>query len=186
VINNAGIMACAPFLSTNPKSIEQVFKVNVLAHFWILREFLPKMIETRKGHIVTLCSVAGFQATKHIVPYVGTKHAVHGYVEALKDEMRHHPEKPDIQFTTVYPYSVNTGLLNNVAECKPRFSGLLPVIEPSYVAERLVDGMRRNVEYVYCPPIVEFLATYAKSIHVKVQRAVADFVQAGVDPKFNK
>lgn len=114
VINNAAIAPCHTFLNCTPHLLEHVFKVNVLAQFWILQEFLPKMIEMKKGHVVTVCSFAGLKATPCMVPYNGSKAAVHGYVESLKLELRHHEDKPDIKFTTVFPSAVNTRLLKGV------------------------------------------------------------------------
>jgi len=114
LINNAGIGPCKEFLKYSPEALEKTFKVNVLAQFWILREFLPNMIEYSKGHIVTTCSIAGLKANRYMVPYHGSKFAVHGYLESLKDELRHHPKKPDIKFTTVYPTAVNTQLIDGI------------------------------------------------------------------------
>jgi len=123
VINNAGIMPCDSFLNHSPTTLEKLFKVNVFAHFWILREFLPDMISRGTGHIVTTISVAGIFGVRNIGPYCASKHAVHGYIEGLRDELAHLPngKKADIKFTSVYPYCVNTGLLNNVAKCNPRY-----------------------------------------------------------------
>jgi len=121
VVNNAGIMPCHEFLSHNPREIERSFQVNVFSHFWILREFLPGMIERNDGHIVTVASAAGLIPTRNLVPYCATKHAVCGYVDALKEELRHHPTKPtNIRFTTVYPFSCRTKLIQNI-KCNSRF-----------------------------------------------------------------
>lgn len=121
IINNAGIMPCHSFLSHNPREIERAFQVNVFAHFWILREFLPEMIARNHGHIVTVSSAAGLIPTRNLVPYCGTKHAVCGYIDALKEELRHDPARPNkIQFTTVYPFSCKTNLIQNVL-CHSRY-----------------------------------------------------------------
>lgn len=114
VINNAGIMPCKPFLEQSPEELERCFQINVLAHFWILQEVLPKMIELNDGHIVTVCSAAGLIPTRNLAPYSGTKHAVHGFIEALKEEIRHDSRKPNIQFTTVYPFACSTGLMSGI------------------------------------------------------------------------
>lgn len=119
IINNAGIMPCHAFLSHNPREIERSFQVNVFSHFWILREFLPEMIASNKGHIVTVCSAAGLIPTRNLVPYCGSKHAVSGYVDALKEEMQHHSKKPNIYFTTVYPFTCKTKLIENL-HCNSR------------------------------------------------------------------
>ncbi len=133
--------------------MEHVFKVNVLSHFWILQEFLQKMMEMSKGHVVTMCSFAGLKATRYMVPYNGSKAAIHGYLESLKSEIRHHPNKPNINFTTVYPSAVKTRLLNGI-NCKFRFPYFTPTLTPEYVAKRVINGFLRDQEYVYCPPSI--------------------------------
>lgn len=35
LVNNAGIMPCRPLFSQNHETIEKIFNVNVLAHFWV-------------------------------------------------------------------------------------------------------------------------------------------------------
>ncbi len=44
--------------------IELTFKVNVLAHFWTLKAFMPGMIRQRKGHIVSIASLAGLSGSR--------------------------------------------------------------------------------------------------------------------------
>lgn len=53
LIQNAGIMPQHLFLQHTEKEIRSTFDINVLAHFWILQAFLPKMIEENRGHIVS-------------------------------------------------------------------------------------------------------------------------------------
>jgi all-trans-retinol dehydrogenase (NAD+) len=52
LVNNAGIANGTAFLDTNVESMEMTFKVNVFAHFYLCKAFLPGMIEKRRGHIV--------------------------------------------------------------------------------------------------------------------------------------
>jgi len=182
VVNNAGIMPCHEFLSHNPREIERSFQVNVFSHFWILREFLPAMISAGKGHVVTVCSAAGLIPTRYLVPYCGTKHAVAGYIDALKDELRHHPLKPNIQFTTLYPFTCKTKLIENITY-NSRFQSILPIVEPEYVAEKLIDGIQRNAEHIYVPSAIQAFGTLARCLLPKAQAAGADFFQCNVEPQ---
>jgi len=114
IILNAGIMPCHQFLSHNPREITRAFQVNVYGPMWILREFLPCMIAQKKGHIVTMCSASGLIGARNLVAYSGTKYAINGVIESLRDEIRNHPKKPNIKFTTVYPSPCNTSFAKNV------------------------------------------------------------------------
>lgn len=104
-----------------------------------VQAFLPNMIQQNHGHIVALSSIAGFIGLANVVPYCASKFAVRGnnYVpfrfllplheisprllsfltfvglmEGLNEELRTmNKEKiSNINFTTIYPYMVDTGL----------------------------------------------------------------------------
>lgn len=79
----------------------------------VLKQFLPSMIEKSNGHLVTVCSASAILPTRNITLYSSTKHAIHGYMEALRDELRYHPKKPDIKVTTAYPFYCATEMLEN-------------------------------------------------------------------------
>jgi len=154
LFNNAGVLAMGDLLSQSPEAIELTMNVNVMSHFWILKAFLPVMIEQNYGHVVTTCSLAGQAAIPFDAPYCASKFAVRGYLDSLKLEMRLHPNKPRIRFTTVYPSFVNTPLIERVA-CTFNVPYLFDPVEPRYVAEQIVEGIRRNEGNVIVPKIFE-------------------------------
>jgi short-subunit dehydrogenase len=60
LINNAGIMNQAKlFMDLSENEILNIFNVNILSQFWMIREFLPRMLEENKGHIVNVSSSLG-------------------------------------------------------------------------------------------------------------------------------
>ena len=69
LINNAGIVQCLPFLNLSPALVERTFQVNVLAHMWTIKHFLPSMIENKSGHIVAISSIAGLIGGKYLTDY---------------------------------------------------------------------------------------------------------------------
>ena len=167
VINNAGIMPIRPFLSHSPSELESLYGINVLAQFWILRQFLPQMIATGSGHIVTMCSIGGKLPSPVMAPYFGTKHAVHGFIESLNLELASLSAKPDIKFTTVYPYLVQTSWAAH-ARVRPAVFPLLHVLTPEEVAAKLVNGMRRGYEEVYVPGILKYLVIFGSLLPTKL------------------
>ncbi|OXA40600.1 17-beta-hydroxysteroid dehydrogenase 13 [Folsomia candida] len=184
IINNAGIMPVHNFLSHNPREITRCFSVNVYGPMWILREFLPYMIDIRRGHVVTICSFGGILGSRNLTAYCGTKHAINGVMESMRDEVRVHPSKPDIKFTTVYPSCCNTSFAQNVIHS--RFPWLLPeMVEPDYVAEKTVEGILYNRDYVFIPPIFNFMSRILRAFPANVYWAMLDFVNYYVEPKEN-
>lgn len=113
-----------------------------------MQAFLPTMIKNNYGHIVALSSVAGLTGTVNLVPYCASKFAVRGMMAALSEELRTNNPKNQIKFTTVYPYMVDTGLCK-----KPviRFKNLMPIENPTQVAEHIMNAQRRNFVEISIP-----------------------------------
>ncbi|XP_052865532.1 short-chain dehydrogenase/reductase family 16C member 6 isoform X2 [Anopheles cruzii] len=179
LVNNAGIMPTHPLLQQTEAEIRKTFEINVMAHFWLLQSFLPGMIEKNRGFIVALSSVAGLCGLNNLVPYCGSKFAVRGIMEALSEELRHDARKPNIKFTTVFPYMVDTGLCK-----KPhmRFPNMMRLVKPEEAAAAIIDGQRRGLEDVSIPKYLLYLNTIIRVFPVKMQpRASAAFTLTSVD-----
>ena len=76
----------------------------------MLEAFLPTMIQRNHGHVVALSSMAGVMGIPNLVPYCGSKYAVRGLMEALSEELREDARQIDVQFTSIFPFIVDTGL----------------------------------------------------------------------------
>ncbi|KAL8697779.1 MAG: hypothetical protein Q9201_006938 [Fulgogasparrea decipioides] len=87
LINNAGIGAGLPILSTTDASVQKVFDVNILSHFRLIREFVPAMVAANHGTIVTIASVAAGTPAPQMVPYACTKSAAAALHEGLAAEL---------------------------------------------------------------------------------------------------
>lgn len=75
LVNNAGIYYGLLLQELTDSQIERIFKINILAHFWTVRAFLPSMIQHNKGHIVEVASIAGIGGLFKQVDYCATKFA---------------------------------------------------------------------------------------------------------------
>ncbi|TGZ46019.1 Uncharacterized protein DBV15_09882 [Temnothorax longispinosus] len=110
LINNAAVLYHKPYLSLDPDDVERTFDVNVLSNFWTIEAFLPMMLMKGSGHIVAISSMCGIYGVSQKVAYCSSKFAVRGLMEALREEVRLDERKPNIHFTTIYPFYVDTGL----------------------------------------------------------------------------
>ena len=110
LVNNAGFGRLDWLEKLDPKKdIEAQFDVNVLGVVQTTRQALPVMIEQRAGHIINMCSMAGLVATPTYTIYAACKHAVHGFSEALRREV-----KPwGIDVSMIYPGGVATEFAHN-------------------------------------------------------------------------
>ncbi|KAK2154616.1 hypothetical protein LSH36_263g03040 [Paralvinella palmiformis] len=59
LVNNAGIVTGRKFLHCSDNMIQKTMDVNISAHFWTIKAFLPTMMKQNKGHVVSMASAAG-------------------------------------------------------------------------------------------------------------------------------
>ena len=176
LINNAGIMPCKPFLSFTSQEVEQQFSVNVLSHFWTVKQFLPRMIELEQGHIVAMSSVAGVNGAPNLTPYCSTKFAVKGLMDSLFLELRSafRDTTPPVKLTTVHPYVVTTGLAKNPSS---RFMTILPYTTPHQAAQLTLAAVRTNQEQLFIPSFLSPLYRMSKMWPREAQLAVLDYLK---------
>jgi len=146
LINNAGVVTGKPLLATTDEEILRTFNVNTLALFWTVRAFLPAMLERGSGHIVNIASTAGLVGVPRLAAYAASKFAVVGFDESLRMELK--KQGAPVATTLVCPYYIDTGMFAGV---RTRFPWLLPILEPEYVAERVVDSIRRERRRLIMP-----------------------------------
>lgn len=176
LINNAGIIFCADVLTLENHQIEKIFEVNILAHFWTTRAFLPEMIKENHGHIVTIASSAGFVGVPYMVDYCSTKFAALGYHKALTAELAA-LQMTGIKTSCLCPVFVNTGFVKNSST---RF---LPVLDPEDVAKKLVDGILTNKKLICIPPFVAFTTVLEVILPERALKALSEFQKIKFDAK---
>jgi len=124
LVNNAGFGRLDWLENLDPvKDIQSQFDVNVMGVIQTTRQALPVMIKQRSGHVINMCSMAGLVATPTYTIYAACKHAVHGFSEALRREV-----KPwGIDVSMIYPGGVTTefgshaGIKRKTNATTPRF-----------------------------------------------------------------
>lgn len=88
LVNNAGIGLGRTILDTTEDNIRRTFDVNVIAHFLLVREFLPAMVRANHGHVVTIASMASFAVISQNVDYSCTKAGALAFHEGLAGELK--------------------------------------------------------------------------------------------------
>jgi short-subunit dehydrogenase len=68
-----------------------------MAHFWMVREFLPAMARKNHGHVVTISSMAAFVVHAQNVDYCCTKVSAQAFNEGLASELKHLYNAPDVK-----------------------------------------------------------------------------------------
>lgn len=161
LVNNAGIMNKAKMLlDLSENEIKNIFNVNIMSQFWMCREFLPRMIETNKGHIVNISSSLGFFGAYKLTDYCSTKFAVIGFSEALRVELKTSNPNNRIVVTTVCPFHVKTKLFNGFE--MESFKWLKMSNPPEVVADQIVKGILADKNLIGCPRFELFLLAAVK------------------------
>jgi len=152
LVNSAGVVSGRSFLECSDGEIERTLAVNTMALFWTCRAFLPEMIRTGRGHVVTISSAAGVVGVARLADYCASKWAAVGFDEALRMELR--KTAPGVKTTVVCPYYVDTGMFQGVTT---RFRWILPILKQDRVAERIVRAVQRDRRRLVMPWIVHFV-----------------------------
>ncbi|NWI83299.1 RDHE2 dehydrogenase, partial [Dryoscopus gambensis] len=171
LINNAGIVIGKRFLDSPDSLVEKTLAVNTMAHFWIYKAFLPAMIAANHGHLVSIASSAGLCGTSQLSDYCASKFAAVGFAESVDIEMRI-LRKTGVKTTIVCPYVINTGMFDGIKSKWPR---VLPILDPEYVAERIITAIRRNQEILFIPRIIYILYFFKSFLPVKATVLLLDY-----------
>ena len=87
LINNAGVVSAENILNLTDQMIERTIAVNTTSHFYTIKEFLPGMIAKKRGHIVTISSMAGIAGVSKLTDYCASKHGAVGLDASLRFEL---------------------------------------------------------------------------------------------------
>lgn len=157
-------------------SIEQVEKsisVNLLAHFYTIKNFLPAMLRSGRGTIVTVASVIGITGAAQLTDYAAAKAGLIAMHTSLSAELREHPE---IKMVLVTPGQLSTPLFEGVKTPSRFFA---PIVEPVDVAKEIIATINKGESDVLAMPLYARWAGWLNVMPVGVQR-VARWM-SGVD-----
>jgi len=155
LINNAGIVSGKKLFEADDARSELTIAVNTTALLWTTKAFLPGMMERKKGHCVTIASSAGRVGVSGMTDYSASKFGAVGFAESLRNELRH--ICPEVQTTMVCPGYIDTGMFkgakmrSTIPVLDPIVNMLMPVLEPNYVASKIVTAIKRNQTILVMP-----------------------------------
>src|SRR5690625_2989857 len=86
-VNNAGQMLNGVVSEGYVQDWENMIDVNIKGVLYGIHEVIPSMIKRKKGHIVNISSVSGFEVTKRSTVYSATKFAVRAISMGLEKEL---------------------------------------------------------------------------------------------------
>jgi short-subunit dehydrogenase len=104
LVNGAGMSQRGTALETQLSVDRQLMALNYFGPVALTKLVLPSMIARRSGHIVVISSLLGKFSVPGRAAYSGSKHAIHGFFDALRAEVY----SQGISVTIVCPGFVQT------------------------------------------------------------------------------
>ena len=173
LINNAGVSQRDLALRTSLGTTRRIMEINYFACVDLSRAVLPSMVRRRKGHHVIVSSMAGIVGTPFRSSYAASKHALHGFYDALRGE--HH--RDNIRVTLVCPGYINTPISFNALTSNGSLYGRqdynqLHGMSARKCARRIVEAIEADRNEVYIGGKREILAAYTKRLLPKIMARI--------------
>ena len=121
LINNAGIVSGKETLELTDVMIERTLHVNTISHLHTIREFLPDMIANKRGHVVTIASMAALCGIPALPDYCASKSGAKAIDEALRLELKKNGNWRYVKTTCICPYFINTGMFDGAKIAFPMY-----------------------------------------------------------------
>lgn len=106
LINNGGISQRSMIADTSLAVDRRLMEINYFGAVALIKYLLPHFKERRQGHFVNVTSLTGRFGTPYRSGYAASKHALHGFSDALRAE--HY--KDNIRVTMICPGFIRTNL----------------------------------------------------------------------------
>ncbi|KAI6206998.1 hypothetical protein M3Y94_00979100 [Aphelenchoides besseyi] len=140
LFNTAGYCHLYDSLHDSDDRIERVLDTNLKGVVWCSRVYWKQFLQKRKGHIISMASVAGIAPVPHLNEYTATLHGVVGYMDVLEADT-YARGIHDIKFSTINPPFINTPMANAL---KTTGNARWPWLEATQVAEKVVRAMQTH------------------------------------------
>lgn len=148
VVLSAGVGTFAYLTDLKEKDMKEMLIVNVLAPMKLAKYFATYMKKKRNGHLIFVASQAGKVATPKASGYAATKHAILGFANAIRMELKDY----GIEVTTINPGPIDTPFLDladQTGNYREKMSKHL--LSPEKVASAIVKAIEQPVREVDLP-----------------------------------
>ena len=135
VVHNAAYIPYATIDKLSDEDLDKTFDVGVKACFWLAKDALPWLKQSKAGRIVVTSSIAGLTSAIIGMPhYSSVKSAVHGFVRGAGLELAHY----GITVNAVAPGLTNSDQMRRMAspEAVKLMSKRIPLGRPSECIEQ--------------------------------------------------
>jgi short-subunit dehydrogenase len=156
LINNAGAGRWLTLLETSAGEALRMIEVPYLAAFNLTRDLLPGMLARGSGAIACVTSPASYVVWPHAVAYTAARHAMAGFTEALRAELRGKGIAVTLAVLGLVEsdyWAHNPGSRDHL----PALARLAPSMMPDDAARAIVAGVDAGKRRVVRPGILRAL-----------------------------
>ena len=149
LFNNAGKSNVGPTDAPGfVDGVREMFDIDYLGTVRVTQAVVPAMRRQGSGRILNMSSVMGRKAFAKFGGYASVMHAIIGYTDALRQELR----GAGIEVSVILPSLTQTPLLSSVQpeDMPPPFRRLTP-IHVDQVAEAALNGLARRKARIEVP-----------------------------------
>lgn len=116
LINNSGYARPLPLDELSDDDIDGMTQINYMGHVNVTRAFLGHFREQKSGDICNITSMLGFMGFYGYTAYCGSKYAIAGFSEGLRQEMMLY----NVRVSVFYPPTTDTPGLKTENSVKPQ------------------------------------------------------------------
>jgi len=149
LVNNAGVVFGGPFAETPLDLHYKTYDVNVRGLVAMTHAFLEDLVARPESHLVHIASASGLIGLPYGSTYASSKWAAIGFGESIRAELNLQGHK-HVHHTIACPSYINTGMFDGAEAPKTT-----DILEPDYLAEKVVRAVERNKVYVLEPFMVK-------------------------------
>jgi len=157
-VNNAMTTVFSFFEEISADEFRRATEVTYLGTVWGTKTALARMLPRDRGTIVQVGSAMAYRGIPLQAPYCGAKHAIKGFVESLRTELRH--KGSHVHVTMVQLPGLNTPQFDH---CRTKLANhpmpVPPVYQPEVAASAIhwAAHHRRRELYVGVPTVYTIL-----------------------------
>lgn len=149
LIHSGGVSQRSTVLETSLAVQRRIMEINYFGAIALTQAVLPSMVARKSGHFVVISSLSGKISTPRRSAYAASKHALHGFFDALRAEVYN----DGVRVTIVCPGYIKTNLSYNALTGEGGAHGQLDPtqaqgLEPATLAERILQAIDRQEEEV--------------------------------------
>lgn len=145
LVHSGGVSQRSLAAETGLATDRAIMELNYFGTIALTKAVLPSMLARKSGHIVPISSVIGYVGIPTRSAYSASKHALHGFFEALRAETA----RDGIRITMVVPGYVRTKVSENALRGDGTRHGKLDdthakAMLPERAAEKIVDAVAKG------------------------------------------